>query len=874
MFGLNVNTIGWFGSSGGGGGGTITGGGTLNYVAKFTGATAIGNSLIFDDGTSVGIGTNTPDPSALLDITSTTQGVALPRMTTLQRNAIAAPVTSLLIFNTSTNLYNYWDGAAWVVIEAGAVTSEWELDGNSNGAVKYIGTNDNFDLPFYTNGAEVARLTAIGNLQLNNFITDLSALKSIDSNNRQLFDTAELISLDWSLRTVYNQDPGGVGITDVWGFANVNNSFRIQTNQFAPEGAATGSVGDLYVTNDKINGGSLWIKRFNNVSTTLWERFLTTGDIGSIGWALDGNTNGVLKYIGTNDAFDFPIYTNGVEVARFTDVGGYFGIGTSTPLAKLHVFDSTSGLIVGNSSGGAFANTAGFGLGSTYGVIGFKNGLDVNSTATWLWDIREDAGAGLVQFWNSGTIYASMSAKAGAGASRILLKTDDGLDNFSVNALSGLLIQKHDSNFGLNAGSARVHIMGSTSDITAFGLKVQNSTSFVSLQVRNDGSVYNLGGGSITTNTAFGVASFLNNITGFDNSAFGSNSLSSNTTGDSNNAFGNVALFSNTMGIQNNAFGKQSLFSNISGSRNTGLGHRTLFSNTTGNDNVAIGYFSQLDTTIAITNVSVGNETLHFNTGDGNTAIGHYAMGSKTSGDYNSAIGVSSLQNSLGSYNSTIGPFTLYDATSGNYNTAIGYNTARGIITGSNNTIIGSQVSGLAAGLSDNIILATGAGVIRFHTISSGSTGIGTSTPGGWLHIKGVDATTLVNQRLEPVTNVIQDTIGATVPTTNATVTALQTIAIPTGSGYLIESYITAKKTAGVGVGTIGDVNAYVRTVKVKNVAGVVTIGTIQTSFTSEDVGGFNATFAVSGTNIVVNVTGALSDDVTWNVITRIYKIS
>lgn len=34
-------------------------------------------------------------------------------------------------------------------------------------------------------------------------------------------------------------------------------------------------------------------------------------------WFLNGNTNGSLKYIGTNDAFDFPIYANGIEIGRF-----------------------------------------------------------------------------------------------------------------------------------------------------------------------------------------------------------------------------------------------------------------------------------------------------------------------------------------------------------------------------------------------------------------------------------------------------------------------------------------------------------------------------------------------------------------------------
>lgn len=38
----------------------------------------------------------------------------------------------------------------------------WKLDGNTNGAEKYIGTNDNFALPFRTNNIEVARLTTDG----------------------------------------------------------------------------------------------------------------------------------------------------------------------------------------------------------------------------------------------------------------------------------------------------------------------------------------------------------------------------------------------------------------------------------------------------------------------------------------------------------------------------------------------------------------------------------------------------------------------------------------------------------------------------------------------------------------------------------------
>jgi len=38
----------------------ITGTGTTNYVSKFTGSTSLGNSLIYDDGSNVGIGTTSP----------------------------------------------------------------------------------------------------------------------------------------------------------------------------------------------------------------------------------------------------------------------------------------------------------------------------------------------------------------------------------------------------------------------------------------------------------------------------------------------------------------------------------------------------------------------------------------------------------------------------------------------------------------------------------------------------------------------------------------------------------------------------------------------------------------------------------------------
>lgn len=54
-------------------------------------------------GVSIHPSGSSPDPSAMLDVTSTQSGFLLPRMTSAQRDAIASPAIALQIFNTTTN---------------------------------------------------------------------------------------------------------------------------------------------------------------------------------------------------------------------------------------------------------------------------------------------------------------------------------------------------------------------------------------------------------------------------------------------------------------------------------------------------------------------------------------------------------------------------------------------------------------------------------------------------------------------------------------------------------------------------------------------------------------------------------------------------
>jgi hypothetical protein len=61
--------------------------------------------------------------SAMLDVSSTSKGMLIPRMTTAQRNAIASPATGLMIFQTDgTAGFYYFNGSTWTDVGGGAPT--------------------------------------------------------------------------------------------------------------------------------------------------------------------------------------------------------------------------------------------------------------------------------------------------------------------------------------------------------------------------------------------------------------------------------------------------------------------------------------------------------------------------------------------------------------------------------------------------------------------------------------------------------------------------------------------------------------------------------------------------------------------------------
>jgi len=92
---------------------TLDGGAELlNYNAgQHAFLIELSEKMRIDSSGNVGIGTSSP--SAKLDITSTTSGFLPPRMTAIQRDAIGTPATGLVIYNTTTNVLNFYNGTSW-----------------------------------------------------------------------------------------------------------------------------------------------------------------------------------------------------------------------------------------------------------------------------------------------------------------------------------------------------------------------------------------------------------------------------------------------------------------------------------------------------------------------------------------------------------------------------------------------------------------------------------------------------------------------------------------------------------------------------------------------------------------------------------------
>jgi hypothetical protein len=127
-----------------------------------------------DGNVSISETTTVADPSSILDVSSTTKGVLVPRMTTAQRTAIAAPANGLLVFDTDESCFMFFDAGEsdWLSLCEGGSSADgaWLLVGNSgtDATINFLGTLDAVPLVLRTDDTERMIIFENGQVVVNN----------------------------------------------------------------------------------------------------------------------------------------------------------------------------------------------------------------------------------------------------------------------------------------------------------------------------------------------------------------------------------------------------------------------------------------------------------------------------------------------------------------------------------------------------------------------------------------------------------------------------------------------------------------------------------------------------------------------------------
>ena len=97
---------------------------------------------------NVGIGTTTPNANSILELQSTTQGVLVPRMTSVQRLAIAVPTEGLMVYDIDVDCFFFYETttAAWKNLcsaSTGSVGATGPAGSNGTNGINCWDTNGN-----------------------------------------------------------------------------------------------------------------------------------------------------------------------------------------------------------------------------------------------------------------------------------------------------------------------------------------------------------------------------------------------------------------------------------------------------------------------------------------------------------------------------------------------------------------------------------------------------------------------------------------------------------------------------------------------------------------------------------------------------------
>ncbi len=532
------------------------------------------------------VGINTTIPNAQLDIRSTNQatpsntdGILIPKVDAFPATNPTAAQQGMLVYLTTTSGtdlpgFYYWDNATSDWISLATSNKSWSTNGNAgmNSATNFIGTTDDTDLIFKRNNFTVGMI-GNGNFSFgfNNFTS------GITGNSNYLFGSACLennvsgsgnnafgvwalnknttgnynVAMGYSSFNRNTTGGGNVGVGESSGYYNTTGTGNTSIGRLASYNSSTGnfntSVGNFALNTNSTGNYNTVIGTNSDVAALNLENATAIGahaEVGASNSLVLGSINGI------NGA------TSSVNV----------GVGTSTPLDRLHVVGSIR-MVDGNQAVGRILTSNANGTASWANPIGTTNGTldqayDFGGSGNGK-TITADAGAITIEGTDglvvSGTVGSGALAPTGAG-DRMIWNPRKGA--FRAGNAAG--DEWDDANLGLY--SAAFGANPTASGTYSFAIGIGNTASGVG---SFSAGLNALASGDKSTTFGYetvasgeGAVAFGNNTdsTGYYSTAFGSGTTAS---GIYSTAFGlgttASGYYSTTFGLNSTAIGQASV---------------------------------------------------------------------------------------------------------------------------------------------------------------------------------------------------------------------------------------------------------------------------------------------------------------------------